>query len=336
MPSLTVLNLSDNPLTNLPSDISTLVSLQHLDLSCTAIKELPQELESLRELKCLNLEDTCQLQTIPRRPISNFSKLQVLRLWECGSSGQAPEDSVLFNGAESLTEELLCLQHLNMLSITIKSDHAFETFFKSKKLQNCTQSLCIQSLPQQNCLNALVVDLKQMDTLKIMDCKCLAELQLDCSADMGSIREARGFRSLHTVNISSCPKLRDLTWLVLAPNLKCLVVSSCSNIKDIFCDKKIVDIPEKIRKTIPFAKLEFLDLQRLQNLKSIYWNAMSFRHLKEIKVIQCPKLEKLPLDFNSAKEHKIEIKGEQDWWDRLQWVNPAIQNAFQPCFTNSW
>ncbi|KAK3200104.1 hypothetical protein Dsin_023519 [Dipteronia sinensis] len=96
------------------------------------------------------------------------------------------------------------------------------------------------------------------------------------------------------------------------------------------------EFSEKIRKTIPFAKLEFLELQQLKNLKSIYWNAMPFRHLKEIKVIGCPKLKKLPLDFNSAKERKIDIEGEQDWWDRLQWVDPVIQNAFQPCFKNSW
>ncbi|KAK3200101.1 hypothetical protein Dsin_023516 [Dipteronia sinensis] len=330
MPSLKVLNLSNNPsLSDLPSEISMLVSLQHLDLSGTAIKELPQELKSLVELKCLNLEHTCQLQAIPHHLISNFLKLQVLRLWECGSSNEVAEASVLFNDAESLVEELLCLQHLNMLSINLKSDHAFETFFKSKKLQNCTQSLCLQSLPRQNCLKALVANLKQMDTLKIMDCKCLAELQLDCSGEMGRLREACGFRSLHTVNISSCPKLSDLTWLVIAPNLKCLVVSSCSNIKDIFCDKKISDIPEKIRKTIPFAKLEFLELQQLKNLKSIYWNAMPFRHLKEIKVIGCPKLKKLPLDFNSAKERKIDIEGEQDWWDRLQWVDPVFSTLFQ-------
>ncbi|KAK0599104.1 hypothetical protein LWI29_002411 [Acer saccharum] len=336
MPSLTVLNLSNNlSLTNLPSEISSLVSLQHLDLSRTAIKELPQELESLRELKCLNLERMSQLQTIPRRLISNFSKLQVLRLWKCGSSSRATDDSVLFN-AEFLTEELLRLPHLNMLSITLKNDHAFEIFFNSGKLQNCTQSMCLQSLRHQNCLKALVTDLKKMDTLKIKDCERLAELQLDCSGVLGPTRETRGFRNLHTVKVSSCPKLRDLTWLVLAPNLKRLVVSSCSNIKDIFCDKEFADYPEKIKKSIPFAKLEFLEMQYLQNLKSIYWNAMPFRHLKKIKVIRCPKLEKLPLDCNSAKECKIVIEGEQDWWEKLQWVDPAIQNVFSPCFTSSW
>ncbi|KAL5761202.1 hypothetical protein ACOSQ2_020040 [Xanthoceras sorbifolium] len=86
MPSLKVLNLSNNSsLSELPTEISELNSLQHLDLSRTAIKELPKELESLVELECLNLEHTNQLQRIPRQLISKFSKLKVLRMWECGN-----------------------------------------------------------------------------------------------------------------------------------------------------------------------------------------------------------------------------------------------------------
>lgn len=54
MPSLKVLSMSNiTQLTNLPSGISMLVSLKHLDLSYTSIKELPEELKALVNRKCL-------------------------------------------------------------------------------------------------------------------------------------------------------------------------------------------------------------------------------------------------------------------------------------------
>lgn len=59
---------------------------------------------------------------------------------------------------------------------------------------------------------------------------------------------------------------------------------------------------------------------------------MLFPHLKEIVVDERQKLEKFPLDFNSAKESKIAIKGQEKWWKELQWEDQATENAFLPCF----
>ena len=108
MSSLRVLNLSTNDsLRELPAEISKLVSLQYLDISETAIKELPKEFKALVNIKCLNLENTYYLHTVPRRLISNFPMLNVLRMFNCG------------------------LKHLNALSITLKSSQAFEKFLSS-------------------------------------------------------------------------------------------------------------------------------------------------------------------------------------------------------------
>ncbi|KAJ0043599.1 hypothetical protein Pint_19170 [Pistacia integerrima] len=63
-------------------------------------------------------------------------------------------------------------------------------------------------------------------------------------------------------------------------------------------------------------------------LKSIFGKALPFQHFKEIEVFDCPKFKKLPLDSNSAKEHKIVIKGHKE----LQWEDEATLNAFLPCF----
>ncbi|KAJ0099547.1 hypothetical protein Patl1_21862 [Pistacia atlantica] len=83
---------------------------------------------------------------------------------------------------------------------------------------------------------------------------------------------------------------------------------------------------------IPFQKLRFLSLYCLKNLKSIFGKALPFQHLKDTGVFDCPKLKKLPLDSNIAKEHKIVIKGQKEWWKELQWEDEATLNAFLPCF----
>ncbi|KAJ0098984.1 hypothetical protein Patl1_21859 [Pistacia atlantica] len=63
---------------------------------------------------------------------------------------------------------------------------------------------------------------------------------------------------------------------------------------------------------ISFKKLWFLSFYCQKNLKSIFGKALPFQHLNEIEVFDCPKLKKLPLDSNRAKEHKIVIKGQNE------------------------
>ncbi|KAJ0042733.1 hypothetical protein Pint_19169 [Pistacia integerrima] len=82
---------------------------------------------------------------------------------------------------------------------------------------------------------------------------------------------------------------------------------------------------------IPFQKLRFLLLCCLKNLKSIFGKALPFQHLKEIEVFDCPKLKKLPLDSNSAKNIKL-LSRDREWWKELQGEDEATLNAFLPCF----
>jgi disease resistance protein RPS2 len=82
MLSLKVLDLSENrEITEFPSGILKLVYLQYLNLSRTGIRQLPGQLKNLVKLKCLNLEHTYELRTIPMQVISNFSSLTVLRMF---------------------------------------------------------------------------------------------------------------------------------------------------------------------------------------------------------------------------------------------------------------
>ncbi|GAY67917.1 hypothetical protein CUMW_260150 [Citrus unshiu] len=145
-------------------------------------------------------------------------------------------------------------------------------------------------------------------------------------------REPFVFRSLHRVTMEVCFELKDVTFLVFAPNLKSLSLWNCHAMEEIISVGKFAETPEMMGHIRPFENLQTLDLSDLPALKSIYWKPLPFTHLKEMEVSGCDQLEKLPLDSNSAKERKFVIRGEEDWWNRLQWEDEATQIAFRSCF----
>ncbi|KAI9161683.1 hypothetical protein LWI28_019685 [Acer negundo] len=97
----------------------------------------------------------------------------------------------------------------------------------------------------------------------------------------------------------------------------CDMISSCYEMEEIISAGKLGEVPEMVRNQKLFAKLQFLKLHHLHNLKSIYWSALAFQHLKEMVVYECPMLKKLPLDSNSAKDRRIVVEREKGWWKNL-------------------
>ncbi|KAJ0008157.1 hypothetical protein Pint_30021 [Pistacia integerrima] len=334
-PNLKVLNLSYNhSLKRLPERcFSDLFFLQHLDLSATGIEILPEDLKALVNLKYLNLERTYFLRKIPRESFSCLLMLQVLRMFKCGYLCEAPVDSILFGGGEYLVEELFRLKDLNVLSITLKSFHALERFLSSNKLENCTESLCLQELDDSSkSLDVLrLAHMERLETLHIVECKHLEEMKIDVPGEVQHLRETH-FQGLHVVKIKFCQKLKDLTWLILAPNLKTVSVSNCFDIKELIGVAKWSEVSEMIENLNVFENLETLRLENLPNLKSMYGNALPFPHLNQMVIRSCSNVKKLPLDSNSAKARKIVIKGEKEWWKELRWEDKATENAFRSCF----
>ncbi|XVF11376.1 hypothetical protein REPUB_Repub08aG0022700 [Reevesia pubescens] len=349
MCGLRVLDLSDNEyLEELPVGISKLVSLESLDLSNTRIRQLPLELKALEKLKCLRLESPYPYRPriiIPRQLISAFSKLQVLRIEGCYFSlGQEVEDS-----DEWLVEELKCLNRLNVLTVSITSAFALDRFMSTERLCSCTKEIGLAKFKDSKRLNVLYLakNMKILNSLSLIDCFSLEEVKMEWAGEeegrmikaepeshiqTSVIATQHCFQSLSNAVIYGCLKLRDITWLILAPNLSFINVVFCSKMEEIINERKLSQVAEVVETSSLFAKLKTLYLFRLQELKSIYLDALPFSCLKEITVIGCPKLKRLPLNSNSAKENKIRINGQEKWWKELQWEDESTLNAFLPCF----
>ncbi|WJZ95185.1 hypothetical protein VitviT2T_013974 [Vitis vinifera] len=334
IPNLRVLSLSNTKIVELPSDISNLVSLQYLDLSGTEIKKLPIEMKNLVQLKTLILCKS-KLSSIPQGLISSLLMLQAVGMLNCGLYDQVAEGGIESYGNESLVEELESLKYLTDLSVTIASASVFMRFLSSRKLLTCTHAICLKMFKGSSSLNLSSLEyLKDLGGLKMEDLDSLREIKFDWT---GKGKETVGYSSLNPkvkcfhglrrVVINRCQMLKNLTWLIFAPNLLYLTIGQCDEIEEV-----IGKGAEDGGNLSPFTKLKRLELNGLPQLKNVYRNPLPFLYLDRIEVVGCPKLKRLPLNSNSANQGRVVMVGKQEWWNELEWEDEATLTTFLPSF----
>ncbi|KAM1412747.1 hypothetical protein ACFXTO_025431 [Malus domestica] len=266
MPTLRVLDLSKNlNITKLPSGVSNLISLQHLNLSRAGVRALQIELKACVRLKYLNLEHMDELHFVPQNVISSFPMLKVPRmLLACSFS-----DGILVGGEGAPMDEMQSLEYLDVLTLSVQSS---------------------------SCLQKLI-----------------------------------GYHKLF-IEVSRCLDLIDMTWLIFAPNLSHLCVDDCNDIEKIINLERLDGVGNVVQELNPFGKHTILILSSLPRLSSIHDKALPFLYLKEIKVLACTALRKLPLNSTSAEGSNIVIRGHEYWWSSLEWKDEDARNVFLPCF----
>ncbi|CAH8264030.1 unnamed protein product [Arabidopsis lyrata] len=317
MPMLVVLDLSMNyRLEELPEEISELVSLQFLDLSYTSIDRLSVGIQKLKKLLHLNMESMWRLESI--YGISNLSSLRLLKL---------RNSTVLVDN--SLIEELQLLEYLETLTLTIPSSLGLKKLFSAHKLVKCIQKVPIKNLEEKTfkILSFPVMD--NLNSLAIWKCDML-EIKIEKSPSWNKSPTSSCFSNLSYIWIRECSGLRDLTWLLFAPNLIDLTVGSINELEDIISKEKADQAREEQGNIIPFQKLESLSLIDLPTLKSIYWSPLPFPSLKRIKVQKCRKLRRLPFDSKSGVvgEDLVINYGEEEWIERVKWEDEATRLRF--------
>nr|BAJ53243.1 JHL25H03.3 [Jatropha curcas] len=306
MNSLTVLDLSETCIKKLPEGISKLTSLQYLNLRSTRITRLPVELKLLKKLKYLNLERNGFLESIPRGVISSLSSsLQILRMFQAGNMAYEKSVNNLLGEGNLLIEELQCLENLNELSLTIISASMLQLFSSTQTLLNRTRSLQLRGFYFQRSLSvSSLANFRNLEILNIFHTYDLEELIVDVMLGESSthhhtisnsmVSAPVCFNSLREVNVSRNFRLRELTWVVLIPNLEILIVRSNKHMEEIVSAEKLSELQVGSENMNLFSKLQALKLSNLPELKCIYRNALSFPLLNRIQVRECPKLENIP------------------------------------------
>ncbi|KAG2319954.1 hypothetical protein Bca52824_013167 [Brassica carinata] len=320
MPKLVVLDLSNNRLfRGLPVEISKLVSLRHLDLSQNeGMKQLFAGLLELKKLIYLNLELT-GLESISG--ISILSSLRTLRL----RGNQMWQDV-------NVMEELQLLEHLEVLTIDIWSVSFANQLLNSYRAANAIQGLSI-AIPEEESILTLP-DMAVLCTLYMYESKIVEINVKRSTSSLNKSPTASSFPNLSLVFLHFCNGLKDLTWLLFAPNLKSLHVANSTQLEDIISKEKAANIltEEEACTIIPFRKLELFLLSALPKLKSIYWSPLPFPRLKKFRIDMCPDLRKLPLDSRSgssiAGEELVIHTYEQDLIDKVEWEDEATKERF--------
>ncbi|CAF2115734.1 unnamed protein product [Brassica napus] len=321
MPKLLVLDLSWNDLSGFQMDVSNLVSLRYLNLSNTKISELPFGLERLKMLIHLNLEWTEYLESL--EGISGLSSLRTLKL----------RDSKVRLDM-SLMKELQLLQHIEYVSVSIWSSTLVgEKLFDDPRMGRCIKKVWID---EKEPVKVIVLPaLDGLCCISIRSCKMLEEIKIE-KTPLNKSMSSPCFSNLTRVTIKFCDGLKDLTWLLFAPNLTHLFVVYSVQLEDIISKEKAESVLEN-NNIIPFQKLEKLFLADLPELKSIYWNALPFQRLRELYITEgCQKLRKLPLNSKSVfdvEEFVIQCRYNKEWLERVEWEDEATRLRFLPSCT---
>ncbi|KAL1211010.1 putative disease resistance protein [Cardamine amara subsp. amara] len=172
----------------------------------------------------------------------------------------------------STVEELLGLEHLEILTIGISCDSGFDQFLSSHKLMCCTQAVKIDDLQLESSDIWGLASMEKVRELTLNDCT-ISEIKKDItsirSETISPLHNPTNacFLTLSKIHLSFCKCGKELTWLIFAPNLTSLKVFFADEVEEIINKEKALVGEES--GIVPFQKLEVLDLMFLPKLRDL-------------------------------------------------------------------
>ncbi|KAG5560905.1 hypothetical protein RHGRI_004062 [Rhododendron griersonianum] len=286
---LKVLDLQGAPLDQLDGEVGNLLHLRYLSVKRTKVKIIPKSIGNLHNLQTLNLKyslvDVLQIGILSRlrklrHLIGSGVKIQ-------GGIGHLEELQTLRNveANDDLIKELENLRQLRKLGIVInlKREHGKALCTAIEKM-NHLQSLAIWAINGDG-----ILDLHCLSSPP----ESLRDLYLDGHLEMlpNWILRLDNLVSLSLIH-SGLTSAHAIKALQTLPNLIKLDFYRGYDGEQLYFDVG------------GFPKLKFLYLEDLKGLNSVIIEEGGLPVLKELQIICCPQLKKVPFGIRSLKELK--------------------------------
>nr|GLL17146.1 probable disease resistance protein At4g27220 [Ipomoea trifida] len=337
---LQVLNCSGSAITKLPEDFEKLTKLR-----CATkwgMRKVNDEYVPFEKLLCLNqlISFQIDLEDISHATAEHVSWLRRINSFNVNVTHDHERSYLplnttksvffygfLFSGDESigwLLVHAFCCEIWEcegvdlMLDNMVRSSVTIGPFvnLKSLVIRGCCISVKRSS---QGC----VTECDLLPNLEDLSLFLLTELE--SISDFSNFLGLR-FTKLRSITLSSCYHLEnvftmDATLHKLA-KLESILISNCEKLSEVFKNTSTNNF-------VPMLKS--LNLDGLPALEEICKADESWNSLEHLTVRKCSMLLKLPLSVQSA-ENIQSIRGEQNWWNQLQWDNENLKMHLHPLY----
>ncbi|KAI9187249.1 hypothetical protein LWI28_025950 [Acer negundo] len=171
----------------------------------------------------------------------------------------------------------------------------------------------------------------------------LEELHLYDMPKIRSISELVGFLGLRfsrlkIIDVSRCDGLEYLLtcgdFIISLPNLETIQVSFCKSLVELFNFPSQGNfVPEPVVPNLGTLKLVNLPWLKTLSRQDGSWLHSKFisRAIKQVEVIRCDNLRKLPLTIQNANTMK-EIRGQVQWWCQLELEEHNTKSSLERFF----
>ncbi|XP_006662838.3 disease resistance protein RPM1-like isoform X2 [Oryza brachyantha] len=297
---LTVLELQDSEITEVPESIGDLFNLRYIGLQRTKVKALPESIGKLSSLQTLNIKQT-KIQKLPRG-IVKIKKLQHLLADRYEDENRS--QFRYFLGVQA-PKELSSLEELQTLETVEASKELAEQL---KKLMNL-RSLWIDNINADDCAN-LFATLSKMPLLSSLLLSASDENELLCLEALKPESE-----DLHRLIVRGCWAAGTLEYPIFrdhGKNLKYLAISWCRLQEDpllllapyvpnlAYLSLNRVSIASTLVLSAGcFPHLKTLVLQRMPDVNHLEIIGGALQHIECLYVVSLPKLDKVPRGIES-------------------------------------
>nr|GMC52927.1 disease resistance protein At4g27190-like [Ipomoea batatas] len=366
---LQVLNCAGSAITKLPEDFEKLTNLRQLDLSRTSkLRKISSEkLSKLCSLEFLNMMG-CATKWGMRKVNDEYVPFEKLLCLNQLISFQIDLEDI----SHATAEHVSWLRRINSFFVYVTHDHegsylsntkrvSFSNFLFSGdesigwllvhafycEIGNCKGvDLMLDNMVRSSVTIGPFVNLKCLEIFRccisvkrssqgcVTECDLLPNLEdlrffylteLESISDFSNFLGLR-FTKLRSIFVFYCYQLENVFTmdgtLHKLGKLESIEIVRCEKLSEVFKNTSTNNF-------VPMLKS--LNLEGLPALEEICKADESWNSLEELTVWKCSMLLKLPLSVQSA-ENIQSIRGEQNWWNKLQWDNENLKMQLHPLF----